>query len=78
VLHVNLDALAADTVTRRSILGTSGIMRFLSAGNASWLLMDTSTGTISGGGQENLADLVSLSLDDGAASYQDPPRGSRR
>jgi hypothetical protein len=65
VLYVSLDAIAADAVTRRSILGTSGRLRFLSAGNASWLLLDTADGAIAGGGQESLADVVTFSLETG-------------
>jgi hypothetical protein len=69
VLYVNLDALAADTVTRRSILGTSGRLRFLSSGNASWLLLKTSTGTIRAGGQVSLADVMTFGLEQGTAQF---------
>lgn len=71
VLYVSLDAIAADAVTRRSILGTSGRLRFLSAGNASWLLLDTAAGAIAGGGQESLADVVTFSLETGQVHLDD-------
>lgn len=73
VLHVTLDAVASDTVTRRSILGASGVLRFLTAGNASWTLLDTATGTIVGGAQQSPADVMTLSLSTGEATYQDTP-----
>jgi len=69
VLYVNVDAIAADAVTRRSILGTSGRIRFLSAGNASWLLLNTTDGAIAGGGQESLADVTTFSLETGKANF---------
>ena len=81
VLYVNLDAVAADTVTRRSILGASSILRFLTATNASWILLDTATGTIAGGSQESRADIMTFSLETGKATYGSPPRsptGRRR
>jgi flagellin-like hook-associated protein FlgL len=71
VLYVNLDAVAADAVTRQSILGTSGRIRFLSSGNASWLLMNTADGSITGGGQANLADVMSFGLDTGKAQFRE-------
>ena len=70
VLYVNLDAVAADAVTRRSILGTSGRIRFLSASNASWLLLNTAESVITGGGQENLADVMTFSLETGNAQFE--------
>lgn len=73
VLYVNLDALAVDTVTRRSMLGASGVLRFLSAGNASWLLLDTSTGAVTAGGQQHLGDLITFGLTTGEAKYDDAP-----
>jgi hypothetical protein len=72
VLYVSLDAIAADVVTRRSILGTSGRVRFLSSGNASWLLLATADDAITGGGQESLADVMTLSLDTGQAHFDTP------
>jgi len=73
VLYVSLDSIAADTVTRRSILGASGIMRFLAAGNGSWLLLDTEKGTITAGSQQSRADALSFSLVTGRAAYDDGP-----
>lgn len=73
-LYVSLDAVAADTVTRRSILGASGILRFLTATNASWILLDTATGTVAGGSQESHADIMTFSLETGAAAYGGPPQ----
>ena len=73
VLYVSLDAVAADTVTRRSILGASGIVRFLTATNASWLLLDTATGTVAGGSQESNADIMTFSLETGDATYGGKP-----
>ena len=70
VLYVKLDVVASDAVTRRSILGTSGRIRFLSAGNASWLLLETSSGTIAGGGQVSLADVMTFSLENGTARFK--------
>jgi hypothetical protein len=70
VLYVSLDAVAADAVTRHSILGDSGRVRFLSAGTASWLLLRTETGTIAGGGQESLADVMTFGLENGVASFK--------
>jgi hypothetical protein len=74
VLYVSLDAVAADTVTRRSILGASGVLRFLTATNASWLLLDTATGTIAKGSQNNNADLMTFSLETGEAAYGGTPQ----
>jgi hypothetical protein len=74
VLYVALDAVAADAVTRRSILGASGVLRFLTAGNASWLLLDTAKGAIVGGSQQNLADDMTFSLETGKATYGDTPQ----
>lgn len=68
VLYVHLDAAAADAVSRRSLLGTSGRIRFLSASNASWLVLQASTGAIAGGGQVNLADLTTFGLEKGTTS----------
>ncbi|MGY4771797.1 hypothetical protein ACXC9Q_33250 [Kribbella sp. CWNU-51] len=73
VLYVNLDSLSADTVTRRSILGASGIVRFLTAANASWLLLSTTTGTIVAGRQELCSDMLTLSLATGRATYANDP-----
>jgi hypothetical protein len=70
VLYVQLDGVAADAVTRRSILGTSGYIRFLSAGNASWLLLEASSGTIAGGGQVSLADVMTFGLENGNAHFE--------
>jgi uncharacterized protein YfcZ (UPF0381/DUF406 family) len=69
VLYLNLDSVAADAVTRRSILGISGRIRFLSAGNASWLLLDAATGTIAGGGQVSQADVMTFGLETGTAKF---------
>jgi hypothetical protein len=69
VLYVNVDALGADAITRRSILGTSGRIRFVGAGSASWLLLDASDGTISDGGQVNLADVMAFDLEGGRAQF---------
>jgi len=77
VLYITLDAVAADAVTRRSILGTSGLLRFLAAGNASWLLLESATGTIDSGGQQSLADVMTFSLEDGTATYSDTPELQR-
>jgi hypothetical protein len=73
VLYVSLDSIAADTVTRRSILGASGIVRFLAAGNGSWLLLDTDKGMITAGSQQSHADALSFSLVTGQATYDDGP-----
>lgn len=75
VLYVNLDVLTADIVTRRSILGASGVVRFLCAGNASWLLMDAGTGAILSGGQPHMADVMTLGLMTGQAKYENVPTG---
>lgn len=69
VLYASLDTVAADAVTRRSILGTSGLLRFLSAGNASWLLLDAATGDLAAGGQVSLADTMTYSLDSGQMQF---------
>lgn len=68
VLYVSLDAIGADAVTRRSILGTSGLIRFLGAGNASWLLMDTDGGSVVAGGQASAAGIMTFDLQKGAAT----------
>jgi hypothetical protein len=73
VLYVSLDAVAADMVTRRSIIGASGILRFLTATNASWLLLDTSTGTVAKGSQQSNADIMTFSLETGEATYGGKP-----
>ena len=79
VLYVSLDAVAADTVTRRSILGASGIVRFLTATNASWLLLDTATGTVAGGSpkEESNADIMTFSLETGDATYGGKPEARK-
>jgi hypothetical protein len=69
VLYAGLDSVAADAVTRRSILGTSGLLRFLSAGTASWLLLDVATGDLAAGGQVSLADTMTYSLDSGQMQF---------
>ena len=69
VLYVSLDALGADSVTRRSILGSSGVVRFMSAGNASWLLLGTEKGIVVGGRQKNVADIMTLGLETGKAQF---------
>jgi hypothetical protein len=73
VLYVSLDSVAADTVTRRSVLGASGILRFLAAGNGSWLLLDTEKGAVTAGSQQSHADVLSFSLVSGRATYSDGP-----
>jgi hypothetical protein len=73
VLYVNLDSVAADAVTRRSVLGASGILRFLAAGNASWLLLDTDKGILTAGSQQSHADVLSFSLVTGQATFNDGP-----
>jgi hypothetical protein len=69
VLYVTADCLAADAVTRRSLFGASGILRFLAAGNASWQLMDAATGTIVAGGQESPGSVMTYNLANGKAAY---------
>jgi hypothetical protein len=73
VLYVSLDSVAADTVTRRSVLGASGILRFLAAGNGSWLLLDTDKGILTAGSQQSHADVLSFSLVTGQATFNDGP-----
>lgn len=73
VLFVNLDSLAADTVTRRSILGTSGLLRFLAAGNSSWLLLEADTGALVKGAQQSKADAMTFWLESGSAKYESVP-----
>jgi hypothetical protein len=69
VLYVTLDYAAADAVTRRPVLGGSGILRFLAAVSATWLLMSTETGAITAGGQERHGNVMAYGLASGKAAY---------
>lgn len=71
VLYVSTDALAADAITRRSILGMSGRIHYTAAASASWLLVDTATSRVVGGGQVRQADILTFDLEAVAASYDD-------
>jgi hypothetical protein len=73
VLYVCLDGIAADVVTRNSLLGASGLLRFIAAGNASWSLLDTATGQVIAGGQERHGDVMAFSIESGEAHYSDTP-----
>jgi hypothetical protein len=68
VLYVNSDSLAADVSTRTSLLGSSGLMQYISAGNATWLLIDPVDGRVLGGSQESKAEVVTFSLESDATS----------
>ncbi len=70
VLYVHLDAVAAEAVTRRSILGMSGRIRFISTDNASWLLLDAASGEVADGGQVSLADVMTFDLEGGNAEFR--------
>lgn len=82
VLYVTADCLAADAVTRRSLFGASGVLRFLAAGNASWQLMDAATGKIIAGGQESSGSVMTYNLSSGKAAYSvvppDPSQPGKR
>ena len=71
MLYVRLDSLAADLATRRSVLGTSGVVRFLTGGNASWLLLKAADSKIIAGGQQRLADRMTLGLTTGDIRLED-------
>ncbi len=73
VLYVKLDAIAADMVTRRSILGMSGLLRVLATGNASWSLLDASSAQIVAGSHVSHAGVMSFSLGNSKASHDDIP-----
>jgi hypothetical protein len=67
-LYVAMDCIAADVVTRRTVIGASGILRVLATGNASWSLLKATNGEIVAGGDISHAEVTSLSLGNGRAS----------
>ena len=71
VLYVGIDQLAADTVTRRSLLGTSGRLTFLGAATVSWLLLDTGTGAVRIGGSFAAGTRLRFDLESGGSDLAD-------
>ena len=65
VLYVNTEQVAADLVTRKSILGSSGQIAFLGTANVSWLLMDVANNMVRAGGAMNLAKRLRFDLETG-------------
>jgi hypothetical protein len=71
VLYVGTDQLAADTVTRRSVLGTSGRLTFLGAATVSWLLLDPCTGAVRAGGTQAPGKRLRFDLESGNSDIAD-------
>jgi len=71
VLYVGTDQLAADTVTRRSVLGTSGRLTFLGAATVSWLLLDPCTGAVRAGGTQAPGKRLRFDLESGNSDVAD-------
>lgn len=67
VLYVALDGISADIQTRRTLLGASGLLRVIAAGNASWALHSVAAGAVVAGGHVRQAEVMSYSLGSGAA-----------
>jgi len=68
ILFVDIDQFAADAVTRRSVLGTSGRLTFLGAVTISWLLLDSTTGAVQAGGSAAPTQRLLLDLESGKSS----------
>lgn len=58
VLHVRPTQVAADMVTRRSLLGSSGRVSYLGSASAAWVLLDVQNGTLTGGAQHKAKQVV--------------------
>jgi hypothetical protein len=68
VLYVGVDQVGAESVTRRSLLGTSSQIGFLGAVNVSWLLIDANdTSQVRGGGSQARAGRMRYDLQTGAS-----------
>lgn len=65
VLYVSADSIATDVATRRSILGSSGVLQYISSANASWVLVDAKDSTVVGGGEAKGYDIMAHSLQNG-------------
>lgn len=74
VLYVGTDLLATDTVTRRSFVGASGVVRFIAAGSASWQLLDLRARTVQGGRVDS-SSLTTLGLGTGKAAFASAGEG---
>jgi hypothetical protein len=77
VLYVGIDQVAADTVTRRSLLGTSGRISFLGAATVSWLLMEPEHGAVRAGGSLRGGRILQLDLESGNSELVDLTPGGR-
>lgn len=68
VLYVTTDSIATDVTTRRSILGTSGVLQYVTSANASWALVNVKTSAVARGGQVNGYDIMAHRLRDGVVT----------
>lgn len=63
VLLVRTSQVGADTVTRRSLLGSSGRIRHIGATSTTWTLLDCTTGLIKDGASHAKANVLTYDLD---------------
>lgn len=68
VLYVDITHLGADTVTRHSLLGSSGRVGYLGSATTSWTLVETSTGQVKVGGATRKARQLVHDLASGMTS----------
>lgn len=76
VLYVGTDQLAADVVTRRSLLGTSGRVSFLGAAAVSWLLLDVAAGVVTAGGAQAKGARLRFDLESGGSDRSELVNGA--
>lgn len=69
VLHASISHLGADTVTRRSVLGSSGRVGFLGAATANWTLADVKHGVVIAGGSAPAAAAMTYDLESAKSSW---------
>ena len=65
VLCVEAPHVASDTVTRKSIVGSSGRLGFLSATSTAWVLLNATGGNVIGGGAQLRAAELGYDLESG-------------
>ncbi|MDO5737043.1 MAG: hypothetical protein Q4P15_11275, partial [Propionibacteriaceae bacterium] len=73
VLYVNTESLAADAVTRKSLLGTSGLLKYVASGNTTWLLLDVTSQCVEAGGGAEKHDVLTFSLETGIVEASPAP-----
>lgn len=79
LLYVNTESLAADVVTRKSVLGTSGLLKYVSSGNATWLLLDVASQNVQVGGAAERNDVVTFSMESGiVGDHEERKQADRR